>query len=154
MNKLLALLTSIVVLTVTAQAQLFDKMGIRPVGWQEPGVHTQSTNFGVGANNLSLLWFRDGLNSDYKAVAMPIFQVIGLDNRVQVVAMGAVDNTVSQNNVYLGTGLSVDLYHDNNFNIKAYGGWKGLNLGSNFSAAQGKEAFVWGFGVSIPVRVN
>jgi hypothetical protein len=81
-----------------------------------------------------------------------LFQVTGLGNRFEIVSLGAFDSNFSKTNVWRGTGLSANLINSGGWNVKVYGGFKGFNLGDNFRQAEGKEAFVWGLGVSIPIK--
>lgn len=152
MKKLLAIFTTIVGLSVMASAQ--TKLGVRSVNYEpeKKSVSVQSSSTVVTSSSLSVLWLRDGLTNDYTAVAYPIAQVVGLGNRVDIVGLGAYDSSFDKNNVYMGTGLSLAIVESDGWMVKAYGGFKGFKLGGDFRLADGKEGFVWGLGVSVPLR--
>lgn len=152
MKKLFTIFTAIVGLTVMASAQ--TKLGVRSVNYtpEQNVVHAQSSSTVVTSSSLSVLWLRDGLTNDYTAVAYPIAQIVGLGNRVDIVGLGAYDSSFDKNNVYVGTGLSLALVETDGWMVKAYAGFKGFKLGGDFRFADGKEGFVWGLGVSVPIK--
>ena len=151
MKKLLLTL-SLGILAVGAFAQ--DTIGIRPMNWKPKAkaFQAQSLDVKTSAEHVSVLWLRDGLSANYTALAIPMFQVTGLGNRFNIVGLGAFDSNYTRTNVWAGTGVSLSVVETAGWSVRAYGGYKGFNLGNNFSAAQGKEAFVYGLGLSIPIR--
>jgi hypothetical protein len=169
MNKLITII-SLAALTVAAFAQSGEKLGLRPYNWKpqaqsseklgsrlhnlksQSQFRAQSLDVKTSSDGVSVLWLRDCLSTNYTAFAVPMFQVTGLGNRVSIVGLGAYDSNFTRTNVWAGTGVSVSLVETSGWSVKAYGGWKGFNLGNNFNAAQGKEAFVYGIGFSVPIR--
>ena len=155
MKKLLTLLTAVVLIsTGFAQSQ---PIGVRSTNWSAPqptrgSVRPLSLATNVTSNTISVLWLQDGLSSNYTAMSYPLFQVAGLGNRVEVVALGAFDSNFSKTNLWAGTGVSVSLVRNSGFDLKLYGGYKGFNFGNNFRLAEGREAFVWGVGLNVPLR--
>jgi hypothetical protein len=132
-----------------------EPLAIRSNNWskkRKSQFQAQSLSVKPSSDGVSVLWLRDGLSTNYTAFSVPLFQVTGLGNRVSIVALGAYDSNFSKTNVWAGTGLSVSLVENSGWSVKAYGGWKGFNLGDNFKAAQGKESFVYGLGFSVPIR--
>jgi hypothetical protein len=153
MKKLLITL-SIAFLSVCAFAQ--DSVGLRPMNYKEKQnqFKAQSLDTKVSNGQVSVLWLRDGYSNDYTAVAVPMFKVTGLGNRVNLVAVGAYDSKFTKTNLYVGTGVQVNLVRHAGFSLDVYGAYKGFNLGDNFRAADSKGAFVWGIGVSAPISGN
>lgn len=153
MKKLLIVLTAVVALFSMASA---EPVGIRSINWhpqtREGSVKPLSVATNVTSSSVGVLWLRDGLSTNYTAVSYPLFQVSGLSNRVEIVALGAFDSNFSKTNVWGGTGLSVSVLRQSGFELKVYGGYKGFNFGNNFKLAEGAEAFVWGVGLNIPIR--
>ena len=147
MKKILTIIPALAVLATVAPAQ--EKIGLRPI---KPQVKSQSMATSVSDGSLSFLYLRDGLDTSYTAVSYPLFNVSGLGNRVQIVALGAFDSNFTKTNMYLGTGVSVSVLRNSCWEVKAYAGYKGFNLGQNFNAAQGSEGVVLGLGLTIPVR--
>jgi hypothetical protein len=154
MKKLLLTL-SLAVLAISAFAQS-EPFGIRPMNWHSKSktFNTQSLDTQVSSDRVNLLWLRDGYSNDYTALAVPMFKVTGLGNRVSIVGLGAYDSKFSKTNLYAGTGLQVGLIQRSGWNVNVYGAYKGLNLGDNFRAAEGKGAWVFGVGLSIPISGN
>ncbi len=151
MKKLLTTLT-LVVMAVIASAQ---DVALRPINWEprpQRGVRQQSFATNVDNRSVSVLWLQDGLSTNYTAVSVPMFQVTGLGNRVEIVGLGAFDSNFTKTNVWAGTGVAVNLLNHEGWNVKVYGGYKGFNVGDNFRRADGREAWVWGLGVSLPIR--
>jgi hypothetical protein len=150
MKKTLILISSIIV----ASSAYAEGLSIRPLGWapQNRDLSAQSVSTKITDRSLNVIWLRDGLDNNYTSLAYPLFQVTGLGNRFEIVSLGAFDSNFSKTNVWLGTGLSANLINSGGWNVKVYGGFKGFNLGDNFRQAEGKEAFVWGLGVSIPIK--
>ena len=152
MKKLLITIASLAVLAAVSTAQI----GVRPYNWKpkdKKGQFTaQSLDVKTSAESVSLLWLRDGLATNYTALAVPVFQVTGLGNRVNIVGLGAYDSNYTRTNIWAGTGLSVSVVESAGWSVKGYFGYKGFNLGNNFSAAQGKESFVFGAGITVPIR--
>lgn len=152
MNKLITII-SLAALTVGAFAQSGEKLGLRPYNWKpQAQFQAQSLDVKTSSDGVSVLWLRDGLSTNYTALSVPMLQVTGLGNRVSIVGLGAYDSNFTRTNIWAGTGVSVSLVETSGWSVKAYGGWKGFNLGNNFNAAQGNEAFVYGLGFSIPIR--
>ena len=153
MKKLITTL-ALAVISVAAFAQSGEKLGIRPYNWtpKSQTVRTQSLDVNATTSSVSVLYLRDGLDTSYTAVAYPVFQVTGLQNRVSVVALGSFANTGSKTQVYAGTGLGLQLFQSQGFSGTLYGGLKGLDASHNFSFASGKEAWVVGVGLTIPIR--
>jgi hypothetical protein len=151
MKKILLTL-ALVVSAVSAYAQS-EPFGLRPMNWrpQSRDFRAQSLDTNVTSDHVSVLWLRDGYSNDYTAVAVPVMKVTGLQNRVNVVALGAYDSKFSKNNVYAGTGLQVGVFRRSGWDVSAYGGYKGFNLFNNFKPSENKGAWVFGVGVSIPV---
>lgn len=152
MKKLLISLTAIVALFSIASA---EPIGIRSVNWspqKSDGVRSLSLATNVSTSSVGVLWLRDGLSANYTAVSYPLFQISGLGNRVEIVGLGAFDSNFSKTNVWGGTGLSVSVLRSSGFDLKLYGGYKGFNFGDNFRLAEGREAFVWGVGLNIPIK--
>lgn len=153
MKKLTLIILTLVVMISAGFAQSGEKLGIRPMNWKPAGqFQTRSVAVNTSTDKISVLWLRDGLANNYTAVSYPIFQVTGLGNRVNIVALGAFDSNLNKSNIYTGTGVSVDLVSTGGWNVKMYAGYKGFNLGKNFAAADGKSAWVFGAGISIPIR--
>jgi hypothetical protein len=153
MNKLITIISLAVLTTMGAFAQSSEKLGLRPYTYTPRAqFQAQSLDVKTSSENVSVLWLRDGLSTNYTALALPVFQVTGLGNRVSIVGLGAYDSNFTRTNVWAGTGVSVSLVETSGWSVKAYGGWKGFNLGNNFNAAQGKESFVYGVGFSVPIR--
>lgn len=153
MKKLLTILIAIVGLSVIASAQNFSKIGIRPLNYHPKGqVSAQSLDVNVTSTSLNVLYLKDGLNNSYTALAVPMYQVVGLGNRVNICALGAFDSRISTNNVYVGTGISVNLIKQDNWSIDAYGGWKGFNIADRFSTTSGSGGYVGGIGLKIPIK--
>ena len=149
MKTLLTLIPALAVLASTATAQ---KIEIVPASKKQAPVKSQSLATSVTGDSLNVLWLKDGLDTNYTALSYPLFNVNGLGNRVQIVALGAFDSNFSKTNMYLGTGISVSVLRNSGWDVKAYAGLKGFNVGQNFSRAEGSEGFVWGLGLTIPVR--
>lgn len=151
MKKLLATI-AISVLVVSAFAQ--TKLGIRSVNWEpvQSQYSAQSIDTNLTPTAASLLWLRDGLSSDYTAIAYPLAQIVGLGNRIELVGLGAFDSEFTQSDIWVGTGVAISVFRSEGWNVKLYGGYKGFNLGKSFEAAENEEAWVWGVGISIPVK--
>ena len=151
MKKLLLTL-SLAVLAVVAFAQS-EPFGIRPMNWQpkSKNFNTQSVDTQVLSDRVSLLWLRDGYSNDYTALAVPMFKVTGLQNRVTIVGLGAYDSKFTKTNIYAGTGLQLGIVRNSGFSLDGYLGYKGFNLGDNFRASDGRSAWVFGIGLSIPI---
>ena len=149
MKTILTTIPALVVLATTASAQ---KIEIVPASKKQTPVQAQSFASSVTGDSLNVLWLKDGLDTNYTALSYPLFTVNGLGNRVQIVALGAFDSNFSKTNMYLGTGLSVSVLRNSGWDIKAYAGFKGFNVGQNFSRSEGSEGFVWGLGLTIPVK--
>lgn len=154
MKKLLLTL-SLAVTSLGAFAQS-EPLGVRPMNWHAKSktIQAQSLDTQVTSDRLSVLWLRDGYNNDYTALAVPMFKVTGLGNRVNIVGLGAYDSKFSKTNLYAGTGLQVNLVQRSGWNVNLYGGYKGLNLGNNFRVSEGQAAWVFGLGISIPISSN
>jgi hypothetical protein len=149
MKTILTTIPALVVLASTATAQ---KIEIVPASKKQAPVQAQSFASSVTGDSLNVLWLKDGLDTNYTALSYPLFNVNGLGNRVQIVALGAFDSNFSKTNMYLGTGVSVSVLRNSGWDVKAYAGFKGFNLGQNFSRTEGAEGFVWGLGLTIPVK--
>ena len=153
MNKLITIISLAALTTAVAFAQSGEKLGLRPYNWKPKAqFQAQSLDVKTSSDSVSVLWLRDGLSANYTAFAVPVFQVTGLGNRVNIVGLGAFDSNFTRTNIWAGTGVSLSLVETSGWSVKAYGGWKGFNLGNNFNAAQGKESFVYGIGFSVPIR--
>jgi len=151
MKKLLITL-SIALLSVCAFAQ--DSVGLRPMNWRPKpkDFKSQSLDVKTSSESVSLLYLRDGVSNNYTAIAYPMFQITGLNNKVSIVSLGAYDSNLTKTNIYVGTGLGINVVESGQFSLKAYAGWKGFAIGQNFSAAQGKEAWVVGFGLTAKIN--
>jgi hypothetical protein len=166
MNKLIITLMALLVMVsgVFAQASVdtsvarkstkpFSQFAIRPYGWQDRNsVRAQSLDVSTTGANISVLWLRDSLTNDYTAFSYPVFEVQGLGNRVNIVALGAYQMNTVKTNVYAGTGLSLDLVNTDGWKLSGYAGLKGLNLTQNFTAAQGKGMYVFGLSLTVPIK--
>jgi hypothetical protein len=155
MKKLLLIL-SFAILTVSAFAQ--SQVGIKPWNWQPPvhkgQVTTQSLNVATTASNVSVLYLNDGLSNSYTAFAYPLFQVTGLgSNKLGLFGVAAASMSSPKTSVYAGTALGYQLVHSNGWELTAYAGLKGLDLSNNFNfQSGGKGAYVFGFGLSVPIK--
>jgi hypothetical protein len=141
-----------IILTLCALSMgAFAQVGFRSLNWKpKPQVSTQSVSYSSTLSDVSVLWLRDGLDANYTALSYPLFQVSGLGNRVEFVGLGAMDS--SNNNVWAGTGISFLLLDTAGWKVKAFGGWKGFNLSNNFSVARDNSTWVFGLGISIPIK--
>ena len=135
MKKIL-LVSAILAVTAAASAQ----------------VKSQSVDYGVSSNGVSVLYLRDGLNNNYKAFTYD-FAPVKLNGKgitgLSFAALGALDNTSQQ--VYLGTGLSYKLYSKNGFAVTLLGGYKGFNLSDNLAINFDRNNVVVGVGITIPL---
>jgi len=123
MNKLITII-SLAALTVGAFAQSGEKLGLRPYNWKpQAQFQAQSLDVKTSSDGVSVLWLRDGLSTNYTALAVPMFQVTGLGNRVSIVGLGAYDSNFTRTNIWAGTGVSVSLVETSGWSVKAYGGW-------------------------------
>jgi len=152
MNKLITASLALAVLSAGAFAQVSGKITLRPYNWKPKGVQAQSSDVSVTADKIKVLWLQDGLSNNFTAFTYPLYKVTGLGSRVNVVALGAYQMQTVKTNFYTGTGLSVDLINTGGFTVTGFGGLKGFNVSNGFSMASGKEAFVFGLGISVPVR--
>lgn len=152
MKNILTILT-ILVISVSAMAQ--SKIGIRPYGWQEPGtVHAQSLNINTSSDSLSVLYLHDGYNSSYVATAYPVFQVIGLGNRVTIEALGAYQTGTTKTNLYTGAGFGVSVLRTSGFNFKVYAGLRGVDVTALANTTLNWKSTVFGAEIVIPVSKN
>ena len=154
MKKLI--ITSIAILataSVFAQTDT-NKLGIRSVNWSPKSkkFHEQSLAVSQTSNSISALWLRDGLSNDYTALSYPLAQVTGLGARVNIVALGAYQINSPKTNFYTGTGVSVNLFQSQGWKADLYGGLKGFNLTQNATFSSGRNAWVFGVGVTIPIH--
>ena len=153
MNKLITASLALAVISAGAYAQVSGKITLRPYNWHPAGVQAQSTDVSVGADGIKVLWLQDGLSNNFTAFAYPLYKVTGLGSRVNIVGLGAYQmNNTTKTNFYTGTGVSVDVLNSGGFTLTGSAGWKGFDLTQNFSAAQGKGAWVLGLGVNVPIK--
>lgn len=146
------ILIAITIAAASMGAFAQDKLGIRPYHWHPKGASAQSVDVSVNQESVGVLWLRDGLSANYTAISYPVFQVLGLQNRVNIVALGSFDSNFTHSNMYLGTGVSVDVFKTNGFKVALLGGLKGFNLGHNLEFSKGRSGWVWGLSVTIPVK--
>lgn len=160
MKKITTLLT--ITAAIAASAVSFGQVSLRSPNWTpKPNkstyngnsqFQTQSFSSSLTDSSVTVLWLQDGLSNNYTAFSYPLAQVTGLGNRVEVVALGAFNSEFDRTNIWAGTGLSLRVIDTEGFRLNLYGGYKGFNLGNNFNAAQGRESWVVGLGISIPIR--
>jgi len=112
-------------------------------------VSSQSVTTTV-SDKISILYLRDGLNSDYKAISYKLWTVPGLNDRLAISAIGAIQNGGTQN-VYTGTGLTYTVYERAGWKFEVIGGLKGFQLNDEFRWQTGRDSVVFGFGLSIPI---
>lgn len=153
MKKILLIISSLVVMASVANAQ---GIAIRPLDYhpapRQAGVRPQSVAPVVTDRSVGVLWLQDGLSANYTALAYPMFQVTGFGNRVEIVGLGAFDSNFTKTNMWTGAGLSMNVLNHEGWNVKVYGGYKGFNIGDGFKRADGKEAWVWGVGLTLPIK--
>jgi len=150
MKKLITILT-LITLVAASFAQAGEKLGIRPYGWTQPGFKTESLSVNTSTESVSVLYLRDGQDNSYTAVAYPVFQVTGLQNRVTIVALGSFANNQAKTQVYAGTGIGVQLIKTQSLGLTAYAGLTGLDASNNFSFTSGKQAWIFGAGINLAV---
>jgi len=147
------LLTTLAFVAASMSVFAQSPVGIRPWNWQPKNqFSTQSLNVTSTTSSLSVLYLNDGLSNNYTALAYPVFQVTGLGNRVGIYAIGAASMNTPTTKIYAGTALGVNLVKSSGWDVTAYGGLKGLDLTDQVSYRTGKGAWVFGVGVSIPVK--
>jgi len=150
MKKILLIISSLVIMASVASAQ---GIAVRPLDWKPAkGIHAQSVAPVVTDRSVGVLWLQDGLSSNYTALSYPLYQVTGFGNRVEVVGLGAFDSNFTKTNMWTGAGLSMNVVDCDGWRVKVYGGFKGFNIGDGFRRADGKEAFVWGLGLTLPIK--
>lgn len=165
MKKLLLTILTLITMVAMVTAQTvspsiklnshkpFGQLTLRPYGWHDSRqVSAQSLDVTSTSGGASLLWLNDGLNNNFTAFSYPVYQVGGLGNRVNVVALGAYQMGSVKTNIYTGAGLSLNLLNSGGWNLDLYGGLKGLNVTQNFTFAQGRDAFVFGLGLTVPLN--
>lgn len=113
--------------------------------------NTRSIDVQLTPNRFSVSYLRDGFD-DYVAVTAPVFTFSGTQNRLKAVTFGAADRWNMRDRLYVGTGLSFDLYTSENFSVSILGGWKGLNVADNFRMVDNNRAWVWGGSVSFKIN--
>ena len=158
---LLTLVTGVFAQNVTTTTNVkshkpLAELTLRPYGWRDPNtVTTQSLAYSVSGTSLSALWLNDGAGNNFTAVDVPVFSLGGLPIPVDIVAIGAyqIPNSTSgtKTNLYAGTGVSVNVLKSKGYSLSVIGGFKGLDLTQNFTAAQGTKSFVFGLSLTIPL---
>ena len=152
MNKLITASLALAILSAGALAQVSGKITLRPYNWKPKGVQAQSADVSVTADKIKVLWLQDGLSNNFTAFTYPLYKISGLGSRVNVVALGAYQMQTEKTNFYTGTGLSFDLLNNGGFTVTGFAGLKGFNVSNGFQMPSGKEAFVFGVGISVPIR--
>ena len=148
MKKLLISLVALATLvtSVFAQDTNTKKYVIQPKDGQ---VGTQSTSWNLSLNDgFSLVYLQDGLGQDHSAISYKLYILPVLDGKLSINAIGSYDT--QNNNVYMGTALSYQVFDTKGFKLNVLAGWKGFDFSST-SFTGGKGGFVWGVGLTIPL---
>jgi hypothetical protein len=119
---------------------------------QRPGeVSAQSSTVTMTEKGLNFLWLNDGYDN-LGAISYTIAGIKGTNGRLRLQALGAGNPGNLQDQTYLTLGLSYNLFNAaSGFRVDLFGGPKGFNVSDNFRFTDGPRAFVWGFGLSIPL---
>lgn len=145
------LLTTIVLtfIAVCSFAQV-NKLPI-DAGTPRPGFSTRSTSFFMDEKGFNFTWLNDG-HDNLAAISYTIYPISGTNGRLRIQALGAADPSDMGNKVYLSAGLAYNLFSAaSGFRVDLFAGPKGLNIADGWKWERGRNSFVFGIGLTIPV---
>jgi hypothetical protein len=118
----------------------------------KPGqVSAQSSSFSMDEKGVNFLYLNDG-QSNLSAISYTISPIKGFNGRLRLQALGAADPADTSHKAYLTTGLGYNLFNAaSGFRLDLFAGPKGFNVADGFKFQSGKNSFVFGFGISIPL---
>jgi hypothetical protein len=116
---------------------------------QSGGVSAQSQTVEITSTRLNLMYLRDGYDN-FAAFALPLYSVDNTNGRLKLNTFGAFDPSHTKKRVYVGTGISFDVFDEKGWKFTAFGGVKGFNVADNFKFQDGNRGWVYGFGITIP----
>ena len=116
----------------------------------------KSVAYSVTTTNVNLLYLRDGYDN-HTALSVPVYTFPSTGGRLTANTLGAANMNDLQHKVYVGAGLDYKVPIKNGYSFDLTGGLKGFdlaNLGASPTAGfvTGKSAWVFGVGVTIPLR--
>lgn len=144
------------VLAVSLVAGAFAQSNQLPVdaGTLKPGrgqVGAQSTSFTMTEKGFDFLWLNDGYES-LSAISYTVAPIKGTNGRLRLQALGAGNPGSLEDKAYLTLGLGYNLFNSaSGFRVDLFAGPKGFNVADGFKFQSGKAAYVFGFGISIPL---
>lgn len=114
-------------------------------------VGAQSSTVTMSEKGINYLWLNDGHDS-LAAISYTIAPIQGTNGRLRLQALGAADPSDFRNKAYLTLGLAYNLFSSANlFRVDLFGGPKGFNIADGFKFERGKNSFIFGFGITIPI---
>ncbi|MBS1722562.1 MAG: hypothetical protein JSS66_06085 [Armatimonadetes bacterium] len=118
----------------------------------KPGeVASMSSSFTMTEKGLDWLYLNDGFDN-LAAISYTIKPIQGTNGRLRLQALGAADPSDMSKKAYLTMGLGYNLFNAaNGFRLDLFAGPKGFNVADGFKFQSGKGAFVFGFGVTVPL---
>jgi len=119
----------------------------------KPGqVSAQSSSFTMDEKGINYLYLHDG-HSSLTAISYTIAPIAGTNGRLRLQALGACDPTDIRNKAYLTMGLGYNLFNSaSGFRLDLFAGPKGFNVANGFKFQSGRDSFVFGIGIAIPLK--
>lgn len=151
MNKFLVSLVFAISFITGAFAQSTSPTNTLALKGAQGDVSARSSTVTLTDSGLNLLWLNDGYDS-LAAIAYSRGTVRGTNGRLSIQAIGAGDPNDLDKKAYLTLGLGFNVIRAaSGFRVDLFGGPKGFNIADNFKLQSGKGAWVFGFGVSLPI---
>ena len=114
-------------------------------------VSAQSSSFFMDEKGFNYLYLSDG-HDNLAAISYTIAPIKGTNGRLRLQALGAADPANLNNKTYLTLGLGYNLFNSaSGFRLDVFAGPKGFNAADGFKFQSGKNSFVLGIGVAIPL---
>lgn len=149
MKKIL-LTIGLAIMTALSFAQT-NKLPI-DAGTPRGQVSAQSSSFTMDEKGFNYLYLHDGKDS-LTAISYTIAPISGTNGRLRLQMLGAADPNDMSKKAYLTMGLGYNLFSAaSGFRVDLFAGPKGFNAADNFHFQSGRNSFVFGIGLAIPLK--
>lgn len=152
MNKFLVSLVFAISFITGAFAQSATPTNTLALKGAQGDVSARSSTVTLNENGLNFLWLNDGYDS-LAAISYSRGTIKGTKGRLRLQVLGAGDPSNLDEKAYLTLGLAFNVINvvSSGFRVDLFAGPKGFNVADNFKLQSGKGAWVFGFGVSLPI---
>jgi hypothetical protein len=137
-----------------AAAFSFSQANQLPVdaGTPRSQVSAQSSSLTMTERGLNYLYLHDGHES-LTAISYTVAGINGTNGRLRIQMLGAADPNNLDNKAYLTMGLGYNVFSSaSGFRLDLFAGPKGFNAADNFKFQSGRNSFVFGVGIALPIN--